>query len=138
MMRKLASFMVCVALMAGPVVAGQGPEDVAQQAAEMWLQLVDSQQYGESWQQAAEIFRGAVTKEQWQQAVTGARKPLGKLVSRKLKLREYTEQMPGAPDGKYVVIQFEAVFENKAAAVETITPMLDPDGKWRVSGYLIR
>jgi hypothetical protein len=37
-----------------------------------------------------------------------------------------------------VTIQYETVFENKASAVETITPMLDPDGIWRVSGYFIR
>ncbi|MGB5422961.1 MAG: DUF4019 domain-containing protein [Desulfobacterales bacterium] len=28
--------------------------------------------------------------------------------------------------------------ENKASAVETITPMLDKDGQWRVSGYYIK
>ncbi|MEJ2473814.1 MAG: DUF4019 domain-containing protein [Desulfobacterales bacterium] len=28
--------------------------------------------------------------------------------------------------------------ENKTAAVETITPMLDKDGQWRVSGYYIK
>ena len=32
----------------------------------------------------------------------------------------------------------KTVFEKKASAVETITPMLDPDGVWRVSGYFIR
>ena len=45
---------------------------------------------------------------------------------------------PGAPDGEYVVIQYEASFENKASAVETITPMLDKDGQWRVSGYFMK
>ena len=35
--------------------------------------------------------------------------------------------------GKYVYS-----FGNKKAAVETITPMLDKDGKWRVSGYYIK
>ena len=29
-------------------------------------------------------------------------------------------------------------FANKAEAVETLTPMLDADGKRRVSGYFIR
>jgi hypothetical protein len=48
------------------------------------------------------------------------------------------EKLQGAPDGKYVTIRYETVFENKASAVETITPMLDPDGIWRVSGYFIR
>jgi hypothetical protein len=51
---------------------------------------------------------------------------------------EYAEKLPGAPEGKYVVIQYETVFENRASAVETVTPMLDPDGVWRVSGYFIR
>ena len=99
---------------------------------------MDNEQYEASWEQAAELFKRAVTKEQWQQAASGVRKPLGPLVSRKLKSRQYTEQLPGAPDGQYVLIQFDAVFENKAAAVETVTPMLDPDGTWRVSGYYIR
>jgi hypothetical protein len=45
---------------------------------------------------------------------------------------------PGGPDGTYVVIRFETVFEKKSAAVETVTPMRDPDGVFRVSGYYIR
>lgn len=48
------------------------------------------------------------------------------------------EKVPGAPDGKYVTIQYQTAFANKAEAVETITPMLDPDGVWRVSGYFVR
>jgi hypothetical protein len=42
------------------------------------------------------------------------------------------------PDGQYVVIQYKTAFENKKAGVETITPMLDKDKKWRVSGYFIK
>ena len=37
-----------------------------------------------------------------------------------------------------MVIQFDAQFENKAAAIETVTPMKDKDGTWRVSGYYIK
>jgi len=37
-----------------------------------------------------------------------------------------------------VVIQYESSFEHKQSAVETITPTLDKDGKWRVSGYFIK
>ena len=29
-------------------------------------------------------------------------------------------------------------FQNKRTAIETVTPMRAPDGKWRVSGYFIR
>lgn len=137
-MWKMASVMaICLAVVAGSSWA-QGPEEAAQEAADKWLELVDNELYEESWAQASELFKGAVTPEGWRQAASGARKPLGALVSRKLKSRTYTKQLPGAPDGEYVVIQFDAVFENKASAVETVTPMLDPDGVWRVSGYYIR
>lgn len=58
--------------------------------------------------------------------------------ARKVKSATFTRTLPGAPDGEYVVIQFESQFENKAAAIETVTPMRDKDGAWRVSGYYIR
>jgi hypothetical protein len=59
-------------------------------------------------------------------------------VARKLKSKQYTKTLPGLPDGEYVVIQYETMFEKKQSAIETVTPMLDKDGKWRVSGYYIR
>jgi hypothetical protein len=127
-----------VAFLAGPAVAAGKPEDAAQSVAESWLKLVDDGNYAASWDQAAKVFKGAVKQADWAQAAGGVRTPLGKLVSRKLKSREYTEKMPGAPDGRYVVVQYDTVFENKASAVETVTPMADPDGAWRVAGYFIR
>ena len=137
-MRRLiaaAVFAIVCAVRAG---AAGSPEDAAQAAAESWLALVDQGDYAVSWDQAAKLLKGAVTKEQWQQAARAARDPLGKLASRKLKSRIDAETLPGAPDGKYVVIQFDAVFEKKASAVETVTPTLESDGVWRVAGYIIR
>ena len=83
-------------------------------------------------------MKNAVTKDAFEKSMQAARKPLGKMKSREVKSKDYRTSLPGAPDGKYVVIQFETSFENKTAAIETITPMLDKDGKWRVSGYFIR
>ena len=134
--------LVCATLLtavfAAPTRAADTPEDLAQTAAESWLKLADGGDGAASWDQAAKAFKGAVTKEQWTQALAGVRPPLGKVVSRKVTTRQYSEQIPGAPAGKYVVIQYETVFEKRASAVETITPMLDADGVWRVSGYFIR
>jgi hypothetical protein len=55
-----------------------------------------------------------------------------------MRTKNYKTSLPGAPDGEYVVIQFGTSFENKKTAIETVTPMLDKDGKWRVSGYYIK
>jgi hypothetical protein len=136
--RSLTTVCLIALFAAGVAVAADKPEDAAQGAAEAWLKLVDDGNYPASWEQAAKVFKGAVKPADWAQMAGGVRTPLGKLVSRKLKSREYTEKMPGAPDGKYVVILYDTVFANKASAVETIIPMADPDGAWRVSGYFIR
>ena len=107
-------------------------------AAEAWLALVDSGQYAESWDEAAQYFKGAVPKDKWLQTMNAARTPFGKNIFRKLKSKHYKTSLPGAPDGEYDVIKFNASFENKKSAVETITPMLDKDGTWRVSGYYMK
>ena len=110
----------------------------AVESAQAWLALVDSGNFGQSWENAATLFKSAVTQADWEKAVSTVRTPLGKLVTRKIKSQQYATSLPGAPDGEYVMIQFDTAFEHKAVAVETITPMLDKDGKWRVSGYFIK
>jgi hypothetical protein len=120
------------------VQAQQKPEQLAQRSADAWLVLIDSGRYADSWQEASQLFKAHVTKEQWQDALRATRDPLGKMLSRKLKSATYKTALAGAPDGEYVVIQYESSFEHKQSAVETVTPMLDKDGKWRVSGYYVK
>ncbi len=79
-----------------------------------------------------------MTKDAFVKSLNAARKPLGALKSREVKSKQYQTSLPGAPDGQYVVIQFTTSMENKNSAVETVTPMLDKDGKWKVSGYYIK
>ena len=134
----IACVVLVTAALGAPTPAADKPEDLAQKAAESWLKLTDAGSAGASWDQAAKLFKSAITKEQWTRTLASVRPPLGKVISRTVTSRQYRENMPGAPDGKYVIIQCETVFENKASAVEMITPMLDPDGVWRVSGYFIR
>jgi len=112
--------------------------EAAKKGSESWLAVVDKGDYAASYEEAASIFKLAVTKEDWLQKVRAARNPLGKVISRKLKGTQYKTSLPGAPDGEYVVIQYDTSFENKRSAVETITPTLDKDAQWRVSGYFIR
>jgi hypothetical protein len=113
-------------------------EAAAVSVAERWLGMIDEGKYAESWKEAAELFRNALTQEQWVNSLQAGRKPLGKLVSRKVLTKAYKTSLPGAPDGEYVVIQFQTSFENKKASIETVTPMIEKDGKWRVSGYYVR
>lgn len=107
-------------------------------ASKEWLAAVDGADYDGSWRQAAAIFKNAVQLAQWRHSMKAVREPLGKVISRRQLSANFHTTLPGAPDGAYVIIKFATVFENKASAVETITPMRGKDGIWRVSGYYIQ
>ena len=121
-----------------PIASAGNAETVAVTTAQQWLSLIDTGKYDQSWETAAALFKNAIAKAQWHQTIAAVRQPMGKLISRDLTTATYTTALPGAPDGEYVVIQFRSSFGNKKSAIETITPMKDPDGAWRVSGYFIK
>ena len=137
-MRGLTMVVVAMALTLGlPAWAADTDEVVATKNAAAWLVLVDQQKYGESWDAAAKLFQDTVARDMWKDALGAARGPLGKLVARRVKSAESRTSLPGAPDGKYVIIQYDTSFEKKSI-VETVTPMQEADGSWKVSGYFIK
>ena len=120
------------------VLAADTAEKAAAGAAQTWLGQIDAGNYGKSWKDAASYFQGAISEKGWTDALTGARKPLGPLVSRKLSSARNARSLPGAPDGNYVVMQFDTNFINKKSAVETVTFVQEKDGKWKAAGYYIK
>jgi hypothetical protein len=83
-------------------------------------------------------LRRALSKEDWANTAKEAREPLGKLKTRKHKFSQYKENLPGAPPGEYVLLQYESSFEGLEKASEIFTLLLEKDGKWRVVGYFVR
>ncbi|HUO10776.1 MAG TPA: DUF4019 domain-containing protein [Phycisphaerae bacterium] len=113
--------------------------------AQHWAEFLDNAQYAQSYDSAAAVFRNAMTSEQWQSTIRSIREPLGKTLSRTqlnatcmVLSSENKTPLPNMPPGKYVIVQFKTDFENKKGAIETITPRLEPDGKWHVAGYFIK
>ena len=138
-MRRLTLATIALVLLAGPSLADEKTAvSRAQAAATKWLGLVDAAKYGPSWDEASTLFKGSVAKAKWEEMVKGVRGPMGAVKSRKLSTADFKRTLPGAPDGEYVVIQFDTQFGSKEAAVETVIPMLEKDGSWRVSGYYIK
>jgi len=114
--------------------ADSGPAIKAEQT---WMALVDAGNYAESWKQAAPLFQQQVKETDWADIAGKVRGPLGKVLKRSAPSAQYTTQLPGAPDGKYWLIQDTADFEHKTGAVELITLTQTPAG-WQVIGYRIR
>ena len=107
-------------------------------AAETWLGHVDAGDYAGSWREASAYVQGAITEQAWVASLTRVRTPMGPLLSRQLTQVQHTTSVPGAPDGDYVVIQFDTRFEHKQAAVETVTFLQEKKGEWKAAGYYIK
>jgi hypothetical protein len=110
----------------------------AERVANEWLKVVDAGNYAQSWDSGASIFKLAVAKEQWLQILGNNRAPLGAVASREIESAEYTSDLPGAPDGEYYVIRYASTFANRKPVTETVTSVLDRDGKWRVAVYVVK
>jgi hypothetical protein len=135
---KHFALFIAVLAFAGMSFAADENLQAATTAAQQWLALVDSGHYGESWDQAASFFKEKVSKQDWLNAMNNGQAPLGKMQSRQFKSAQYETKLPKAPEGNYFVLQFRTKFANASDVVETVTPMLDKDGQWRVSGYYIK
>ncbi len=133
-MKKLALAVMIVALSAGLCFAAS-PEKKAQIAAKNWLELIDDKDYAQSYDTAASFFKANINKGDWVQTCGSLRDMLGKAEYRKLISSRRESKMQGAPDGEYVILVYETDFKRKVNAQEIVVPMLDKDGKWRISGY---
>ena len=139
LLKTLAALALAAAITA---LSAMGAEELdtapAMTVAQAWLTRVDAGRYGESWDESAAFFRESITKVQWQNALDKVRAPLGAMVTRKIRKATYARALPNAPEGEYVVIEFDTGFENLPRSTETVTPMREKDGSWKVAGYYIK
>jgi hypothetical protein len=113
-------------------------EKAALECATLWLALLDEGNLPATWEESAERLKSSISKAQWTKSLR-ARVAIGPLHARKLLSATYAKAtLPGAPEGEFVVIHYDSSFEHKDSAVEMISPMLEKDGCWRVSGYSMR
>jgi Protein of unknown function (DUF4019) len=110
----------------------------AMDAAQQWLALVDNGNYGQSWDNADALFQQKISREQWESTLGGGRSAYGSVVSRQLISATPDNNIPAAPAGKFVVIQFRTKFANSPTLIETITPAQEANGQWRVAGYFVK
>ena len=120
------------------IVLPSGPLSRAEIAATRWLAVVDAGDYPLSWRTAANLLQSSVTQPQWEIALQTSRLPLGSVKSRTVKAASYSRTLPFAPDGDYVLMEYETRFEYKPLAIETLTTMKDRDNTWKVAGYFIK
>lgn len=143
---KWAALSLAVALAAAPMVQAQEGQmtaaakqvaiDDAKKVADQWLAKADAGDGAVTWEQSAALFQSGVSKSLWAASLSSLRQSVGKITGRQLRTATYTQSIQGAPDGEYVVIEYD-IRSEKGRATETVTPMREKDGSWKVSGYYI-
>ena len=103
-----------------------------------WLHLIDTGDLQAAWNNAAKVMQSVLPEPQFASSIGGARNPLGSPGGRELLHVQDATTLPGAPDGHYVIAQYQTDFANKPHAVETIVASQESDGSWHVAGYFIR
>jgi hypothetical protein len=58
------------------LLASQRAKEAAVVISTAWLALVDTGKYGESWDQAAQLFKDVMTKDKWQTSLQAVRREI--------------------------------------------------------------
>lgn len=138
MKNSFCCVMIAVLNWATPAQAQQqGDVEAASTSAQQWLAVSDAQQYAATYTDASSVLRQAISQELWVQTIQSSRKPLGKLQHRTVKSATFKKDLPGAPAGEFLIIEFSSVFDNYASAKERVVTIREANG-WKVAGYHVK
>ena len=147
-MRYILSVFICVFCVTVSTVHAEDVLSDAQQgkaiqAAEDWLEILDDNKIDASWSEMSLYFKEKISLSQWGTLVRPLRHRVGDVVTRNLLGTSYRTEIPDAPKGDYLIMQYKSVFKNprtekKMTVTEIITSMKDVDETWRVGGYYIK
>jgi hypothetical protein len=110
-----------------------------QSAARDWLNLTDKLNATASFNAAGARFREPINLEQWTDALTKARAPLGAVDQRTVAETAFDKAAgDGGTEFEIAMVRFRTAFAKKTESSETVTLEHEADGNWRVIGYFIR
>lgn len=106
--------------------------------ARSWLELVDNNEYTESWRTSSVELREKISEPDWINSITATRKPFGSVDNRYIATAGQTDSLSGLPNGEYIVLQFYTTFTNKGLVMETIALAKQQNGDWLVAEYTVK
>ncbi|MBW1710346.1 MAG: DUF4019 domain-containing protein [Deltaproteobacteria bacterium] len=110
--------------------------EAADKLCQSYLQLIDKQQYSQTYNLITPGLRQAKTERQWGDLVKSVRESVGEIKSRRLAKVEKTETFADLPKGDYLLAVFETSFTGKAETKETVV-LAFTEGGYEVAGYKI-
>ena len=118
----------------------QKQNQVLVQYADRIIAMIDNGQAGQVWDQASDVGKKAISRDQFVKATEADRSRLGAVKSRKVAAvtRTISRGSGKLPSGEYVNVNYATQFGNEAKPTrELVSFHLDGDRKWRLSGYTV-
>ena len=141
-MRKgMLMTLAAMAFAAAPVAAqtdATAAEAEARAIAGPWLESLDQGEYVQSWQVAAPAFQEGVPVEAWAERMRLTREQIGPLVGRTFAEARYSAEVPNAPPGEYVFVEYLSKFQNAPPTVESVVLRKAEYDGWQVAAMAIR
>ena len=141
LLSTIVVLLLATVIVADPVPSdGGGKIDATVSAMQAWLKEIDSGAYAQSWTEASDYFRGAISQDGWVAKAGEVRTPLGSCTKRTLLSAARVLKKPdGTPlPAPMIVARFSTSFTNLIGAVETVSFAQTADGSWKAAGYFIK
>ena len=136
--RKVILAIILIVLLAGAVGAKALTRDHLVSQVGSYLELLDQDRYEEAWLTMSDLFQALNDQAQWQSRQQVIRTVYGQLLSREFLRINNRQGYSHSPDGKYVIVQYKSIFQNKADTYETVVLDCRNDLSCSVREYVLR
>lgn len=119
----------------------QKQNEVLVKYADRIIAMIDNGQTGQVWDQASDVAKKTISRDQFVKTTEADRDRLGTVKSRKVAMvnRTVSKGNGKLPAGEYVNVHYATRFSKQANPThELVSFHLDGDRKWRLSGYTVR
>lgn len=131
--------LICCSILPATTVESKiDPFKASAQVAENWLQLVDQENYDQSWHTASPMLKTPIPLQTWINLTQNIRKPLGEVRSRKILEQKSVKDPANRPKGDYMALAYATSFSHKNEGHELVTLFQESDGQWQVLKYIVQ
>jgi len=141
-MKRLFIWGMLLCLLSGTAGAQQSASaDVLIQDGLKVMQQIDRDAAGDAWENAAAFVKSRVPKDNFIKNMRQARSNIGQVSERRwasvVRIR-FDKEIDGTPAGLYANIDYASDLSDGATVFELVSFQLDPQGVWRLTGYVPR
>jgi uncharacterized protein DUF4019 len=133
----IVAALIGLSCLAANVQARADGQQEALAAAQQWLKLVDTGEFGKSHQSAHPNLAKMVSRQFWEEKISDMRGDLGVILSRRLRTVEYSGDIKPPPVEEFYVFAFDTEMSKGGDMEEVVACRRGESGQWQVADYYL-